>query len=127
MSKRPKPTALRVIEGNREHRPIPDNPQPRLMFPDAPEHLDEVAKEEWRERGAELFDMGLLTIVDLPAFEAYCVWYSKFRQADSDHARKEAGHQMRMFMVEFGMTPSSRSKLDVKDINGGKSGMEEFA
>jgi phage terminase small subunit len=63
MVNRPKPKELRLLEGNRGHRPIPETPQPRAepKFPYAPRHLSEFAKKEWRTRGNELFHMRLIT------------------------------------------------------------------
>ena len=124
MGNRPKPSELRLLEGNRGHRPIPDNPKSRSTerFPRAPQHLDKIAQREWRLRGPELYGSGRLTILDLPAFEAYCDWYSEWRRAKTITGKKEAAHQMRMFMVEFGMTPSSRTKIkiDISQDNDSK-------
>ena len=121
MSQKPKPTQLRIIEGNRGHRPIPNNPQPKLVYEKPPKWLDREGRREWRRRGKELYNLGILTELDLSAFGAYCYWYSEFVQATDKSYKKEAGHQMRMFMVEFGMTPSSRTKIHVqeKDDEGG--------
>ena len=123
MGNRPKPSDLRLFEGNRGHRPIPDNPKSRSedKFPRAPRHLDKIAQREWRLRGPELYASGRLTILDFPAFEAYCDWYSEWRKAKTASAKKEAAHQMRMFMTEFGMTPSSRTKIKIDKPQDDKS------
>lgn len=122
MSNKPKPTALRVLEGNRGHRPIPENPQPALSYPKPPRSLDgnRVARREWRKRGKALYNLGILTELDLPAFEMYCVLYSQWYNADADRKMAYA-KEARMFMNEFGMTPSSRTKIHVKekDDDGG--------
>ena len=115
-----KPTELKLLEGNRGHRPIPDdNPEPKSMeaFPDPPEWLDDIAREEWTERGRELFDMGVLTSVDLPAFEFYCYLYSKARQDPNNQNLQ----QLRMYMNEFGITPASRGKLHISKPKKDKS------
>ena len=107
-----KPTALKLLEGNRGHRTIPDDnpePEPVDIFPEPPEWLDLIAREEWNERGPQLFDMGVLTTVDLPAFEFYCYLYSKSKQDPNNQNLQ----QLRMFMNEFGITPASRGKLHV--------------
>jgi phage terminase small subunit len=128
MGNKPKPPELRVFEGNRGHRPIPNSPKPSRgrKFPNAPRYLDQIAQREWRLRGKELFSLGLLTILDLPAFEAYCDWYSIWRGAKTATAKKEAAHQMRMFMLEFGMTPSSRTKVNVDKAQNNESEWEEL-
>ena len=131
MSNKPKPTALRVLEGNRGHRPIPENPQPALKYPKPPHSLDgnRVARREWRSRGKELYDLGILTVLDLPAFEMYCDLYSRWFNADADKKVAYA-KEARMFMNEFGMTPSARTKIHVKerdDSGGMKALLEENA
>ena len=46
---RPKPTAIRRLEGNRGKRAWNhDEPQPPDAMPRCPEHLAPVAKAEWR-------------------------------------------------------------------------------
>ena len=115
MGNRPKPAELRLLEGNRGHRSIPNTPKPKPVFSKPPKTLDKYGRKEWRKRGKELYRMGLLTVLDLPAFEIYCDWYSEWIQATTLTAKKEAGHQVRMFMIEFGMTPSSRTRLSVDE------------
>lgn len=45
----PKPTALRIIEGNLGHRPLNQRePKPLVGEPDVPAHLSRDAKKEWR-------------------------------------------------------------------------------
>ena len=116
MSNPAKPTALKLLEGNRGHRPIPDdNPEPEPMktFPKPPKWFDDIAREEWMERGRELFDTGVLTSIDLPVFEFYCYLYSQTRQSPSNQKLQ----QLRLYMGELGMTPASRNKIHVKKPN----------
>lgn len=115
MGNKPKPTKLRLLEGNRGHRSIPNNPKPLPVYPRPPKTLDKYGRKEWRKRGKELYRMGLLSVLDLPAFEIYCDWYSEWTRAKTLIAKKEAGHQVRMFMIEFGMTPSSRTGLSIDE------------
>lgn len=54
--RRPKPAALRVLQGNRGHRPIPtDEPVAVPGWPDQPPKLGKVAAAEW-DRLAHLLD-----------------------------------------------------------------------
>ena len=131
MSNKPKPTALRVLEGNRGHRPIPENPQPALLYTKPPKSLDgnRIARREWRRRGKILYDLGILTEADQTAFEMYCDLYSRWYNADADKKVAYA-KEARMFMNEFGMTPSARTKIHVKerdDSGGMKALLEENA
>ena len=81
--------------------------------------------------------MGLLTPADRTALAAYCTAYSRWVHAE-EQARKfgtvvkspvkgfpmkspylvvadQAMEAMRKFMVEFGLTPSSRSRIRIPD------------
>jgi P27 family predicted phage terminase small subunit len=72
--RKPKPTYLKIIEGNPGRRPInPNEPKPDRSKPvEPPECLSTRAREEWDRKAPELMRMGLLTSVDAVAFGAYC-------------------------------------------------------
>lgn len=132
-----KPTALKVLEGNPGKRPINQKePKPKPVAPKCPAHLNPRAKKEWRRIAVDLEPLGLLTQVDRAALAAYCVAYSRWVEAE-DMIRKhgmlvkspngypmqspylaianKAVEQMKGFLTEFGMTPSSRSRLSIND------------
>ena len=138
--RRPKPTYLKIIDGNPGKRAIGEaEPQPRMpqtRSPRAPRHLDEHARNEWARVVPELVRMGLYTVVDQAALEAYCSCYSQWRRAcdEIDKAGEtyetvgksggvmwrarpqvaianEALRQMRAFAAEFGLTPAARVRL----------------
>ncbi len=134
--RKPKPTELRILEGNKEHRPIKKNPKFKPVCPKPPKWMDKEAKLEWRRLAKILFSKGLLTEVDLSMFQAYCIWYGKFidaaKKIKHDVFETDSGYQasnplisvankyfdnMRKIATEFGMTPSSRSRLDIKDFD----------
>lgn len=79
-----KPTALRVIEGNRSHRPIPEG-EPEFSLPDdvpvPPDFLDAYGREEWDRIAPELYAAGLITVVDTGTLAAYCEAYATWRAA----------------------------------------------
>jgi P27 family predicted phage terminase small subunit len=85
--------------------------------------------------GEQLHRLGLLTSIDRSAFAAYCVIYARWVEAEE--ALKKTGPvvkspsgfpmlspfytvanqslaQMRAYLTEFGMTPSSRSRTSVR-------------
>ena len=118
--RKPKPPQLRLIEGNREHRPIPTTPNPQSKQLYAPKWLDPLAKQEWRRISKELYVLGLLTKIDRAALEGYCQSYAKWRQAEEKAKigvfKTESGYisqnpyiniaikyikEMRAFLVEF--------------------------
>lgn len=99
-----------------------------------PAHLDEIACAEWDRVAPLLREIGVLKDVDSAALAGYCSAYSVWVRAEQALAKlggalirkKKSGEleavpylrlaqnaldQMRKFMVEFGMTPSSRSRL----------------
>ena len=128
MNNKAKPTELKLLEGNRGHGKIKDNPKPEkpYEFPKAPDWLDEMGKEEWENLGKRLFAIGLLTTVDLSLFAGTCDNYSKYRKATTRVDRLAYFHEYRMCCELFGMSPSSRSKLEVKTTIDEPSKMEEL-
>ena len=68
----PKPTALRILEGNPGRRPLPANePAVRIYLPDAPEWMSDEAKEIFNNKARELYDMKVLSQSDV---EVLAVW-----------------------------------------------------
>lgn len=141
--RKPKPTAIKVLNGNPGGRPLNLNePRPDLGEPAMPTALPAAAKKEWKRVVPILLKMGVLTLADGPALEAYCVAYAMWRAALKEirkHGltylsgdvvivdgkpvggilrlnpavgeRDKAIKTMKSFMTEFGMTPSSRSRI----------------
>jgi len=134
---RPKPTALKILEGNPGRRPLPKKePKPALALMPCPQYLkaDSIAYEEWNRIVPELYNLGLLTKIDRAALELYCSQYSIYRQSfetlnseglittnirngDKAHpsaqTAREAAKIIKAIAVEFGLTPSSRARISV--------------
>jgi len=128
-----KPTALRLIEGNREHRPINgDEPKPSPIAPQPPEYLSEKALEVWNDLSPKLERLGILTEIDSLAFTALCIEWSEYVrlrtmggesiQTFESGAKQVAPEisishkcltQLLKLFGEFGLTPSSRSRLSI--------------
>lgn len=136
----PKPTKLKVLEGNRGKRPLNlYEPKPAPIRPSCPSHLSKEAKREWRRMVPQLERLGLLTQIDRAALAAYCQAWGRWVEAE--RILKEKGpplyktkkgnvitspmlwvankslEQMHKFLIEFGMTPASRSRISVKTDN----------
>lgn len=80
MTNRPKPTALKVLEGNRGKRPLPeDEPRPDAVEPSMPSDLDATAKRIWKELAPKLVKIGLLTELDGDEFASLCQIASRLR------------------------------------------------
>lgn len=146
--RRPKPTALKELEGNPGKRRLnAEEPKPSGI-PTCPKHLDKSAKAEWKRISRELITLGLLTSVDRAALAAYCSAWSRWISAEENVQKfgaviksPKSGYpvqnpyigisntaldQMRKFLIEFGMTPASRSRLHVSDPGEIADPFEQF-
>lgn len=127
----PKPTALKVLQGNPGRRPLNDRePAFRPADPTPPKHLTGYAKEEWERVAPQLIQQGVLTDADRALFAAGCerygVYMEAIAQADSllveskangyitnplhALAKSALADAMAVFR-EFGIGASSRSKV----------------
>jgi P27 family predicted phage terminase small subunit len=134
--RKPKPTLLKVLDGNPGRRPLNDRePDPAQGIPVRPDWLDAEAQAEWDRVSQELSDMGTLTLADRAALAAYCTAWSRWVEAEGMVKKfgmivkspekgfpmkspylsiaDQALETMRKLMVEFGLTPSSRSRIRV--------------
>lgn len=113
-------------------------PQPKAVLPAAPAHLKGDERVKWDERAKTLHEQGMLTTLDLDALAMYCVVFVRWTKAEQVVREKgeiikttngniiqnpylsianRALEQLNKLGAEFGMTPSSRSrvKLDPMD------------
>jgi P27 family predicted phage terminase small subunit len=140
--RKPKPTAMKIAQGNPGKRPINGyEPKPPASLPDCPPHLSEVAAEEWQRIAESLNKIGLLTQVDRTTMAAYCQCYGRWVEAEQK--LKETPAILRMpsgyiqqspwltiankqlellvkYMAELGLTPASRSRLAIQVQSGPK-------
>ena len=132
----PKPTYLKVLEGNPGKRPLNENePKPKPSAPKCPAWLSPVAKKEWKRIAPELERLGLLSVIDGAALEGYCESYAKWVELTQFLKKFEkqgymfktpSGYMQQLpqvsmaqrylalvkaFCSEFGLTPSSRSRM----------------
>lgn len=133
--RKPKPTELKVLQGNPGKRPVRKvRKAPTLQrTPSPPDWLTEIGRAEWKRVGKLLSKLQVLTDADLSALAAYCDAYSRWRSArqmiEEQGLTTETGagnlkahpatvvvHQaiteMRQFMNELGLTPSSRTRVN---------------
>lgn len=85
--RKPKPTHLKLIEGNPGKRPLnKKEPKPKAGAPLAPKWLSAPAREEWDRLVPELekTDPPLIAKVDLGAFASYCESWAIFIAASQD-------------------------------------------
>ena len=130
--RKPKPTALKLVDGNPGKRKARDEPQPKSDAVRCPAHLSRLAKRRFRALSAELGRLGLLTNLDIDALAAYCAVWARWVEAeralngDSGPVSYKNSNllvanrclkEMRAFMAEFGMTPSARTRVSVETTN----------
>ena len=81
MAGKPKPTKLKILEGNRGRRKLPDKePQPKIGAPEMPDYLDKEAVKIWKQLAPYLVTNGLLTVVDGIQFSLLCQTGSYLRK-----------------------------------------------
>ena len=146
--RRPKPTNLKVLEGNPGKRRLnEDEPQPEAELPTRPGWLAPEAKREWTRVSGELHRLGLLTRVDRAALAAYCQAWARFVEAQrvldekgmtfetnngyvSQRPEVTISNKMwqviKSYLIEFGLTPASRSRLQVKSEKDEADPFEAF-
>jgi hypothetical protein len=78
----PTPTNLKLLRGNPGKRQLNQRePDPEPSIPSCPQHLNKVARREWRRVTKQLFALGLVTQLDRSALAAYCDAYSRWAAA----------------------------------------------
>ncbi len=134
----PKPTRLKLIQGNPGRRPLNKaEARPEAAVPACPAELPEAAKREWRRVARELHQLGLLTRIDRAALAAYCEAWSAWIEAVQAIQRtgpvvkapsgypilnphlavaNQAFARMRALLAELGMTPAARSRITVTPL-----------
>lgn len=134
--RKPLPTAVKELRGNPGKRPLnAKEPRPEKRAPSCPRWLGKTARAEWRRVTKELMTLGVLAEVDRAALAAYCVAWGRWVEAEEQVARAgmvimttngnlvqhpwvQIANRAMIDMVklasEFGMTPSSRSRIKVE-------------
>lgn len=146
----PKPTNLKVLQGNPGKRPVntnePEFESSEELLKPLP-HLSTYAKKEWKRLAPLLLKNGLLTEADTATFGAYCQSYHRWVEAEklirahgfttiTDKGnviqRPEVGiankamEQMTKFAKEFGLTPSGRTQLHIEKSEETEDPFVEF-
>lgn len=142
----PKPTAIRVLEGNRGRRPLNDaEPRPDPVPPKCPKHLDAEAKREWKRIVPILTRMRVLTEADGHSLANLCQAYSTMVRAQTKLnesgllLKTPSGYVQQSPLLsivntcvqtitqlsrEFGLTPASRSRIQTTEPVAEMTAME---
>lgn len=145
--RKPKPTPLKLLQGNAGKRKLnEDEPQSDALseVPEPSPWLSDMAKEAWTKLAPWLVGSKILTASDLHNLEAFCSAYSRWRLAEEDIAKKgivvmglnneiknpactvanESLKQMVTYGSALGLDPASRARLAVP---GAKDAGNPFA
>ena len=131
--RKPIPTNLKLLKGTAQPCRIKkDEPKPKADDIRMPESLSDNAKKHWEIVCKQLQDADIITNLDAHALAMYCEAYSRWTMANEQIAKygviiktpngfpaqspylqiaNKAFDQMKLMLVEFGMTPSSRSRI----------------
>ncbi len=135
--RKPTPTAIKELEGSPGHCPLNgQEPKPVKKAPACPKWLEPEAKKEWKRLAKQMESIGILTDVDMAAFASYCQAYARWKEAEeflTQHGtivKTPSGYWQQVSQVsiaqtynkimtkiatEFGLTPSSRSRIIAGD------------
>ena len=142
--RKPTPTKLKLLKGTAQKcRMNKDEPQPEVGIPSPPNHLSKDAFVEWGRVTHQLYQLGLLSDIDRSALAAYCQIYGRWVDAETQLAgtglvittsngniiqnplvgiANKALELMHKFLTEFGMTPSSRTRVSTTKQQPKKTG-----
>jgi len=135
----PKPTALKLIEGNPGRRQIGNNePRPNIVAPDCPAHLNDDARAEWKRLMPLLLKNLLVSELDTAALALYCQSWGRWCEAERKIAemREKGGDGLLIkapsgypiqnpylaianramedcykYLQQFGLSPSARTRV----------------
>lgn len=133
----PVPTKVKEMRGTlRKHRVQQNEPAPKSEIPGMPDILDRLGRQEWRRIVPLLDELSLLSRIDRAALTGYCQAYSEFWRMERDiqqfgytqlsdkgweaprpqvAIRDAALKRMHQYLREFGLSPSSRTRLSVPE------------
>lgn len=135
----PKPTSLKLIEGNPGRRQIaPGEVRPPVAAPTCPAHLNHAATEEWQRIIPLLLENHLVTELDTAALALYCQSWGRWAEAEQKIAEQRAkggdgllikapsGYPIQnpylaianramencyKYLQQFGLSPSARTRV----------------
>jgi|ERR1700733_2883483 len=126
-----KPVARKKLEGNAGHRRLKKEPPAPIGEPKIPSYLGVPARREWKRVVALLLPTKTLSLIDADALGAYATSLAHLARIEKAIAklrspwlddriklmrlRAELIRQLRGYQADFGLTPSSRAKLEVPD------------
>lgn len=146
--RKPLPTHLKLVKGTaRPHRMNEAEPKPEVAVPAPPEHLDEAAKAKFNAMAELLARHGVMTELDCSALARYVVIWRRWLEAEAEVKRRgpvvktsndniiqnpflavanKCLAQMAQIESEFGLTPSSRSRIRMAEPTDTADPFEDY-
>lgn len=121
----PKPTALKLLEGNAGKRSLnlADGVNPRVEAPTAPKHLGIEARKEWKRITPLLEDLGLVSGLDRAALALYCQAVGRLSELETafggmvnrltDNADAPMSYPDAVYAASHSVTPSGYAQQSV--------------
>jgi len=134
----PKPTALKILQGDFDKNPQRrnrDEPTPEAIVPPCPEWLKGNARREWTRVTKEMSDMNVMTMADRESVEQYCILYGQWRdmvrtvsrdgalvegrggdlvETAASKSSRALSAEILKYLVQFGLTPAARTRIHVQ-------------
>lgn len=110
-----KPDNVHLLSGThrKDRHGSPDEKlKVEIKTPDAPEWLSAMALVEWGRICKVLENSGLLSAADVAVLAMYCELWSEF-QKDPVEFTGAKYTQLRLCLVELGLTPKARSQITI--------------
>lgn len=142
------PTKIKLVKGTfRADRANPNEPDYPVKIPEPPQHLNNLGRAEWDLMSKEFGKQGLLAQVDKACLASYCQLYGRWSQAEADLNKSTllikttsgniiqnpllgiantALKLMNKCLLEFGMSPASRSKVSARKSKKGSDPWADF-
>lgn len=148
--RKPKPNAIKLLQGNPGKRPIPtDQPEPAVTVPPCPPQFsdDPVTKNEWDRITKLLYDIKMISELDLAVIAAYCDNFSIWVKTSDEikisglviagqggvptinpwyKINMQAKTQLIKCAQELGLSPVQRCRISVKDKRKEEDPLEKF-
>lgn len=138
---KPQPTRLKLLRGNPGKRPLNERePQPKGRLPACPQYLTGAARTAYARFGKQLTACGVATAMDAVALEGLCASYALYLEALAkviEHGpvwmekgqskipkfayspywavKNREWQNVWAVLREFGMTPSSRTAIEIDE------------
>lgn len=135
----PKPTRLRLVDGDKKNRINTDEPVARQGAIEPPGEMSPEVRAVWDRVVAELDAMQLASPADVDSLRCFCEAVVDHERASAVLAKSnvvikglhgglvrnpavvvqlQAAETIRKFAQEFGLTPSGRTRIRVEEATG---------